>query len=121
MTIHKTVVSDKITKNRTAISKTRTNERTLPMVKKTWKTFREKKQGYQNDYYDNLNNGIVKNDHYQSENTPEQTHDESHNYFAGTPTRQIKIFVYRRCSAEFHFNIRFYKYIKIAKHRPNRI
>ena len=35
MTIHKAVISDKVTNNRTAIFKTRTNERTLPVVKKT--------------------------------------------------------------------------------------
>ena len=65
------------------------------MGKKIEKTFRKKT--YQNDYYDNLNNGFVKNNHYQSENVPNQPTDESHGYFVGV----FIIFVRRRCSTTF--------------------
>ena len=51
--------TNRTTNNRTAIFKTRTNERTLPMVKKNQKNVPEENQKYQGDYYDNLNNGFV--------------------------------------------------------------
>ena len=47
------------------------------------------KEAYQGDYYDSLDNGLVKNDHhYQSDNITEQfPSNELHNYFVCTPTR----------------------------------
>ena len=101
-----------------AISKARTNERTLPMAKKTRRTFRKKKK---------ITKVIImtaqiteklekekKSDYYQSDK--KQFHpNESINYFVGIPAQQIKILVCRRCSTEFYSNNKSHIHVKVCK------